>query len=207
MNKQTDYKSFTGVWTSIHATFNLKPDPIAIKIAFGALSRWSLDEVVGAIEAHMSNPDTGRFAPTPADIVRLLIGGGSDDLAQLAWSRVERAIRVIGPWQSIWCDDPLILLTIRDMGGWVRLCATESERDLTFVAKDFVRRYSAYVARGVAHEAIDYLPGIEERDIHAAGYLDTNPKPASLPGKMPDALRQLVQRDTGRSRPQLVLEG
>lgn len=183
MDIQKDTKPFFAMWVAVHESYGRTLSPMAVKLAFRALSSWPINDIARAVEAHLSDPDAGRFVPKPADIVRHLLDDGSQDLAERAWSRVTRGIAQVGPWQSIRCDDPLILPVIRDMGGWIKLCAMESERDLSFAGKEFMRRYAAYVGRGRAGEPVDKLAGIAERDLIASGYPENVPDPIPLPGQ------------------------
>lgn len=48
--------------------------PMALKIYFNALDRFTLDQVQGAISQHIQDPDQGRFYPKVADIVRNIEG-------------------------------------------------------------------------------------------------------------------------------------
>lgn len=183
MDIQKDTKPFFAMWVAVHESYGRTLSPMAVKLAFRALSSWPINDIARAVEAHLSDPDAGRFVPKPADIVRHLLDDGTQDLAERAWSRVTRGIAQVGPWQSIRCDDPLILSVIRDMGGWIKLCAMESEQDLCFAGKEFTRRYAAYVGRGRAGEPVDKLAGIAERDLIASGYPENVPDPIPLPGQ------------------------
>lgn len=193
MNKNTDYEAFSALWIGAHEVRGRTVSKVGIKLAFSALSDWSLDAISNAITRHIADPDAGRYPVTPADIVRLLQGGGAEDLANLAWSRVERAIRLLSPWDSLRCDDPFIAATLRDMGGWIKLCSIIGERELIFVGKDFKARYAAYLTRGRVDDPVDYFPGIEERDCIAACYEGRLPRPVELPGSTPvEITRRIV---------------
>lgn len=111
-----------------------------------ALKAYDLEAVQQAFNRHAVNPDTGQFPPKPADIVRM-IGGTSGDAALSAWSKVERAVRSIGQYESVIFDDPLIHRVIEDMGGWVKVCSCPREEDFVFVAKEFQNRYRGFAMR------------------------------------------------------------
>ncbi|AOU97726.1 hypothetical protein BI364_06925 [Acidihalobacter yilgarnensis] len=180
MNGKQDFERFAAIWFGTQDAYGRTPTAVEVKLAFAALSRWSLDEVTRGIERHFGNPDGGRFPPKPADIIRMIMGGGTEDLALRAWSAVERTIRSIGPYRSICGGDPITLCVIRDMGGWIRLCANQSERELDFSAREFVKRYAAYVAHGGAVEPPDHLPGIQERDAIASCFPDLCEAPVPM---------------------------
>lgn len=111
-----------------------------------SLRPYDLAAVQEAFNRHAVNPDVGQFAPKPADIVRM-IGGTSTDAAMMAWSKVEKAVRSIGQYQSVIFDDPLIHRVVEDMGGWVKMCNCPSENDFVFVGKEFQTRYRGFAMR------------------------------------------------------------
>jgi len=107
-----------------------------------------------------------KFFPKPADFLEAL-QGKKEDQAALAWVKVIRAIRQIGPYQSIrFADDPAIHSVIQSMGGWTMLCDV-TEKELTWKQKEFEKLYSIMKGQG-KHPT--YLPGIHERDNAANGY-------------------------------------
>jgi hypothetical protein len=99
-------------------------------------------DIVKAFESHIRDADSGHFMPKPADVIRVIRGNGESICLQ-AWSKIERAIKHVGPYQSVAFDDAGIHAVLEQMGGWVQLCRT-SERNLSFVAKEFQNRYKAY---------------------------------------------------------------
>lgn len=112
-----------------------------------AMEQFTFDEVKHAIERHTMNPDSGQFMPKPADVVKML-GGTSADVALAAWSKVERAIRSIGQYQSVVFDDALIHRVIDDMGGWVKVNSYQDEKAFEFAAREFQTRYRGFSMRG-----------------------------------------------------------
>lgn len=109
---------------------------------------------------------TAKFFPKPADFLEAL-QGKKEDQAALAWVKVVKMIRQIGPYQSIcFADDPAIHSVIQSMGGWIMLCDV-TEKELTWKAKEFEKLYSIMKDQG-KHPT--YLPGIHERDNAANGW-------------------------------------
>ncbi|WP_297388394.1 DUF6475 domain-containing protein [Acidiferrobacter sp.] len=130
-----------------------------IEFWFRALAAYDLADISRAMTAHIRNPDTGKYPIQPADVVRHIDGSG-DARALRGWSLVERAMRSIGPWQSVAFDDPCIHAVIVDMGGWSHLCETR-DPDLPFVRQEFVRRYRAALIHPPALEEVPRaLPGL-----------------------------------------------
>lgn len=107
-----------------------------------ALERYELEEIKQAIVRHVNSPDCGQFMPKPADLIRAL-GGNTESQAKLAWSKVEKALKHHGPYQTVVFDDPTIHAVISDMGGWV-FFGSVTDVDWKFMAQDFEKRYRAY---------------------------------------------------------------
>jgi hypothetical protein len=86
-------------------------------------------------------PSVGQFREmclTPAGCASL------EEQAMEAWGLVERAMN---PYDSPVFADAAIAETIRNMGGWVKLCNTAID-DLPFRRKDFLETYPIYKRRG-----------------------------------------------------------
>ena len=132
----------------------------AMDVWWNAMRPFDLPAITEAFNRHLTNPDTGQFAPKPADIVRML-GGRTQDRALVAWSKVDRAVRSVGTYASVAFDDPLIHRVLHDMGGWVGL-GQKTEDEWPFVAKEFENRYRGYAMRGETPDYPQELIGIAE---------------------------------------------
>jgi hypothetical protein len=66
-------------------------------IWWDALKAYDIGAVEVAFRRHFSNPDSGQFMPKPADIVRV-VAGSSQDGAMVAWAKVDKAVRQVGPY-------------------------------------------------------------------------------------------------------------
>ena len=166
-----------------------------------ALKNFSIAEVRGALSAHVTNPDSGQFLPKPADIRRNL-EGSSETRALQAWTKVDQAVRRIGPWESVAFDDPIIHAVLADMGGWTGL-GQVTEEEWPFRRNEFVRRYQGYVARPPATFPHALNGNIAEYN----GRLDG---PAPLPRLVGDTQRAtqtyLAGADTTRRFPRLAAD-
>ena len=96
-----------------------------------------------------------KFFPKPADFLEILQGKPDDDKPSLAWAMVDRAVRRIGPYDSVKFPDPVIHSVIESMGGWVAF-QNCSEADWKWKRKDFE---SLYRVMEKQHEHPKYLPG------------------------------------------------
>lgn len=140
---ENDKPQFAQMWGGAWAMYGKEATKPILSMAFEALRAYDLGEVRQGLSKHMQNPDSGQFAPKPADVIKH-IGGGSDSRALVAWSSVDKAVRRIGTYQTVVSDDPIIHQVVVDMGGWIKLGKTE-ESEWPFVAKEFERRYRGYL--------------------------------------------------------------
>ncbi|MFO1259075.1 MAG: DUF6475 domain-containing protein [Gammaproteobacteria bacterium] len=163
----TEQESFGQLLAAVGEVYNKRMSPTLTKLYWRALVGFDWQDVVRAFEAHVRDPDSGQFMPKPADIIRVVSGNGESQCLQ-AWSKVERAIRNIGPYQSVAFDEASIHAVLEQMGGWVRLC-TLSEKDLPFTAKEFQTRYKAYRYKLPTHYP-RYFIGLSEHQNVLQGF-------------------------------------
>jgi hypothetical protein len=140
-----DYSQFVTIWTQASELYNKAPSDGALDLIFNALQRFDLEQIKQGLTAHINDPKHGDFAPKPADIVRHIEGDG-DSRALAAWSAVDRAIRTVGPYESVVFDDPRTMAAVDDMGGWIKLCEV-TEKELQFKGNEFVKRFMGYLSR------------------------------------------------------------
>ena len=149
---------------ALAAVYEMYRKPItatSITLWFNVLHGYELAIVKAALAAHMRNPDNGQFLPLPADVVKL-IEGGSDDVALMAWAKLDRALRSVGTWKTVVFDDPLIHYAVMALGGWIKL-GTLTEEDWKFQRQPFITMYRGARQR----ESLDYptkLLGISEME-------------------------------------------
>ena len=157
--KQDEYQQFQVLWTSACDIYGKSPSDAAIGMNFRALAKYPLAQVRRALDGHLSDPDGGRFMPKPADLIRH-IEGDPQSRSLLGWSDVEKAIRTVGPWQTVVFDDPAVMATIEAMGGWIELCKI-TEHELPFKRNEFTKRFQGYQLRPPQHYP-NRLTGISE---------------------------------------------
>jgi hypothetical protein len=141
----TEKAAFKTLLTDAMAFYRRDLSTFALGVWWEACHTFSFEQVAKAITAHAMDPEQGRFAPMPADLVKQL-QGTKTDRSLVAWGAVYRAIRSVGAYASVTFDDPAVSLTIHDMGGWPKLCASEIN-DLPFVQKRFCETFRAYSGR------------------------------------------------------------
>jgi len=120
-----------------------------LQMYFAALSQFGIDQVQGAMMAHMQNPDSGQFFPKPADFIRQMSGTSKqqeaaiEDKASMAWACIERDIRRIGSYGTLKMDDKQALAAVKAIGGWQSLCQTETSK-MEWKRKEFIRMYETF---------------------------------------------------------------
>lgn len=138
-----EQNEFAQMLINIAVIYRHQINPNLLNLYWLVLQHYPWEEVVKAFELHLQDPDTGQFMPKPADIIRIIKGGGSQTQSLKAWTQVEQAIRIIGPYSSVVFDDAIIHAVLQEMGGWIKMCSTAA-KELPFVAKEFQTRYTAY---------------------------------------------------------------
>lgn len=194
----SDKKAFSEMLNSIHEFYEKELSIISMDVWWASLSDLTIDEIKLGFNAHTRNTDVGQFMPKPADI-RRNCNGRSVDNATGAWSFVEKALRHSGGYYDVVFDDPLIHITIEKMGGWVKLCSTESEKNLVFVAKEFKDVYRALYGTPAAYEAPPMLNGtmnIELRKQKGAKLLEPKAYGEDM-NSIRKVYQELVMQDTG----------
>jgi len=188
--QQADFDNFVVVLDATASMYGKKlPHPV-IMLWWEALQAYDLAAVRAGLNRHVQNPDTGQFMPKPADVVRML-AGTTQDGALAAWAKTDRALRSIGPYQSVVFDDPIIHAVIADMGGWVAL-GNKTERDWPFIAREFENRYRAYRTAGQLDAYPPVLVGIAQAQNESQGL------PASAPVLIGDPEQAAKTRLFGR---------
>lgn len=143
--QKADFEQFTGIWLATNELYGKQPSDAAVALAFRALIRYDLPDIRRALDAHINDAGDGRFMPKPADLVKH-IEGDPESRSMRAWTLVEDSIGRVGPYQSVVFDDPAIMASIEDIGGWMEICKV-TDKELPFKRNEFVVRYKGYLNR------------------------------------------------------------
>lgn len=149
---------------------------VMIGIYWNALKPYPIEDVLRAFQGHTRDTDNGQFFPKPADLLRH-IEGNKDGKALLAWSKCHKAICSYGRRNSVVFDDPIIHAIVADMGGWVEF-AGMTEDEIPFRAKEFEKRYRAYLLTGI-QKCESVLIGMDDAQNIRAGF-QKEPQPFLL---------------------------
>jgi len=162
-----DIGTFTETLRAIYAYYGKDLNDATIDIWWGGGRNLDIEALRDAFNRHVINPDTGQFLPRIADVVKMA-EGSSGDTAARAWTLVDQAVRMVGPYRSVTFDDRLTMRVLHDMGGWIALCG-KKEDEWPFVAKEFQTRYKAFRIRSEIPDCPPQLPGIAEHENGRSG--------------------------------------
>ena len=141
-----DRKEFSRLVTDVHAFYRHECSDFVRDVWWSACKPFDMEQVRGAFTKHATDPESGRFCPKPADLVRVL-AGTSTDRAALAWGKTLEAMGSVGAYTDVVFDDPAIHAVVEDLGGWPKLCRTET-KDLSYTQHRFTESHRAYTGRG-----------------------------------------------------------
>ncbi len=146
---------------------------VAVELYFRTLKDLAIEEVEAAcIELVGGRVFNGM--PKPAEI-REAARGTREDAALLAWQKLDRAVRRIGPYESVQFDDPVIHSAVEMMGGWTEIQNCSAEDWRVWRRKDFERAYQTLAKRW---DHPEHLPGLIELDNGPKGF--EVPKPVRI---------------------------
>ena len=184
---QSDFSKFVDIMQLVSEQYGKTPSEGLISLYWQGLKNYDFPAVQDAIGRHLGNTDNGQFMPKIADIIRML-QGSSQDAAFAAWSKVDKAVRSVGPYDTVVFDDPLIHKVLHDMGGWIGICDKDDEA-WPFVAKEFETRYRGFKSRNERVEYPAKLIGIFEAHNEKEGHNVAAPMLIGDASKAQDVLR------------------
>jgi hypothetical protein len=123
-------------------------------VYFMALKEHSIDELKMAFTRVVKSREYNGL-PKPAELLHA-IKGTADQAALLAFQKLLKGIRYVGPYSNIQFDDATIHTTIEFLGGWKKVCDVK-EDDLKWLEKDFIAAYRVALN---SKEHKPFLPGL-----------------------------------------------
>lgn len=168
-------KRFASLMTALADYYEKSLSKGVLALYWEGLRQYDYDAIEKAAWAHTQLPDeAGRWMPKVSDLNKMLAGRTTDQ-GQIAWSKVDRAVRTVGPYADVAFDDPVIHRVIQEMGGWV-LINSKDDKEWPFVAKEFVMRYQGYKMSGEVPDHERYLIGMATAQNQAAGIYNELPQ-------------------------------
>lgn len=136
-----------------------------------ALEDFDMEVITSAFDAHMMDPESGKWMPKPADIAKLLHGTRAERSA-VAWGLVLHACQRVGAYASVAFDDPVVHCVIEDLGGWPAVCRVQID-ELPFLEARFHKAYAAHAKAGTQHPP--RLVGITDASNGLRGFGHSDP--------------------------------
>lgn len=181
-----------------------KLNPVQATVYADGLSRFSDVDLEGAARRWMRQ---SKFFPALSELLELLEPAiGVDDMAQLAWARLEQEIRHIGAYRSVQFTDAVFGVAVREtFGSWAQACRFDMDspgwaiRRQTFLAAfrtAFTRRHDGppVMLSGLHREQTPVL----------VGHLEGLPPPAAIEAagtnRAPDVLAEVERRRLDRAQ-------
>ena len=156
---ERDRPSFENLLLALGATFRVEiTAPLRVGYWLG-LRDLPIDAVQEAVAKAMTG---SRFMPVPRELRDLAGVASSEQKAIMAWAAVKGAIREVGSYRSVSFDDPTTNAAVRSLGGWPRVCGTDSEELDKWTAKEFQRLYRELAPLHLHQDLTRYLPGLFE---------------------------------------------
>jgi len=178
---QSDFGQFQALLSDIFAFYRQDYSGFAGRVWWQAMQPFDFKAVSEAFSKHCVNPDTGQYMPKPADVVKML-EGSTQDAGLVAWSKVDQAVRRVGPYSSVVFDDAIIHRVLTEMGGWLELCS-KTDDDWPFLRNEFVNRYRGYKMRNEVPEHLPVMIGIAEAQNTKNGFKSHSPALLGNPEK------------------------
>jgi hypothetical protein len=144
--KTADKQQFAALLGDVMAFYKQDTSPFALRVWWLACEKFALEQVAKAFTQHMTDAERGVFPPKPADVVRQLEGTATDR-SMLAWGKLYEAMGRIGAYTDVVFDDPAIHAAVEDLGGWVKVCRSESS-ELSYLQHRFCEVHRAYSESG-----------------------------------------------------------
>jgi hypothetical protein len=196
MNR-TELTQFSKLWAGMAEMYGKSVSDAVIAMAYAALEKYDLADIRRAINAHVADPSRGQFLAKPADLI-LHIDGDPESRSLQAWTKVENAIKRVGPHQDVVFDDASVMAAIEDMGGWILLCGI-NDQELPFKRQEFAKRYKGYLARPPAQHPARLI------GISSASNMQRFPNYKADPVLIGNPQQALLVHDSGGARKDSVM--
>ncbi|MDQ1921653.1 DUF6475 domain-containing protein [Massilia pseudoviolaceinigra] len=168
-------KRFASLIVGISDYYRREISKMAIQIYWEGLRQFDYESIERAMWQHTQSTDeAGKWMPQISDL-KIMMHGRTHDQAALAWSKVNMAVRQVGPIVDVVFDDALVHRVIADMGGWAALGLKE-EKEWPFIAKEFENRYRGYKMSDQKPEYPKTLIGMANAHNGASGLAIQGPR-------------------------------
>lgn len=158
----TDRKDFGLLIAGVYAYHRQPCSDMLIGMYWRGCQRWDMEQVRSALDQLTCDAELGKFPPKISDLTRVLEGTHTDR-AQLAWGKCLDAMSRVGAYTDVIFDDPAIHAAVEDLGGWPKMCRTET-KGLSYLQHRFCESHKAYTGRNGAFDYPRRLAGDRSPD-------------------------------------------
>lgn len=144
-----DRSDFAKLLADVLGFYGQTTSTFALMVWWEACQPFTLEQVRKAMSSHAMDADQGRFAPKPADVLKIL-QGTHGDRSLVAWGKVLQAMSSVGAYESVVFDDGVIHTAVEDVGGWSEICRGQTD-DLPHLQRRFCQAYQAALRSGRKH--------------------------------------------------------
>jgi len=187
--EKNEFPRFAQLMVQTAEIYNEKLSEIKIELYFEILKDFPYASIERAFVHHIR---TSKFFPKPADIVEF-IEGSPDDRSLKAWLLLTRLIKNYGYYYSIVVDDPALVATVEDMGGWMHICSTWKESELPYREREFREKYKYNLKH--PQKSGNTLTGHLEAHARLNGYTPTSNYLVFANSKKQSLVKQEVSQD------------
>lgn len=149
------------------------------EVWYGLLSHLTVAQLQTAVATFLRSGDEW---PNAGKLLKLAEPSLTpDDRAAIALQAVRRAVDRRGHWRSVAFDDVLTTVTVRDLGGWDRLC--QEDLSCPHFARRWTAAYSMRMRNGFRPELAAPLVGECGRSNRLTGHAESEAavEPVGLP--------------------------
>lgn len=158
-----DKGQFLQILTGLSDLYGAELSKVSITLYWEALKEHRIDLISVAASEHVKH---SQWMPKPSEFLSILTKSdmNAEERATLAWGAVSRAAKSIGGYSCVNFDDPLINATIRNQGGWSRICTQPAEHFESFIRRQFIADYVVLCGAKLSPESLLPLQGTFDKD-------------------------------------------
>jgi len=158
-----DKGQFLQILTGLSDLYGAELSKVSITLYWEALKDHRIDLISVAASEHVKH---SQWMPKPSQFLDVLTKSdmNPEERATLAWGCVSRAAKSIGGYACVNFDDPIINATIRNQGGWSRICTQPAEHFESFIRRQFIADYVVLCGASLSPEALLPLQGTFDKD-------------------------------------------
>ena len=158
-----DKPQFLQILTGLSDLYNAELSRVSITLFWEALKTHRIDLISVAASEHVKH---SKWMPKPSEFLDILTKSemNPEERAILAWGCVSRAAKSIGGYSCVDFDDPIINATIRNQGGWSRICSQPAEHFESFIRRQFIADYVVMYGAKLSPDALLPLQGTFDKD-------------------------------------------